>query len=109
MSVPLLLRPGGVLVRGTEFGARKTAAYAYARAVRVLVNPVEGMDVEVRIPESRKPGEIAAVVRVWGGVDRVEVEVVGGRVEGRWTVQRVDREGALKEVEVGEDVKVARV
>ncbi|KAI0316756.1 glycosyl hydrolases family 31-domain-containing protein [Amylostereum chailletii] len=109
MSVPLLLRPGGVLVRGTELGARKTAAYAYARAVRVLVNPVEGMDVEVRIPESRKPGEIAAVVRVWGGVDGVEVEVVSGRVEGRWTVQRVDHEGALKEVEVGEDVKVASV
>ncbi|KAF8904664.1 glycoside hydrolase superfamily [Mucidula mucida] len=81
MSLPVLLRPGGVVVLGNcdgEAYGRRLATYDYANEVRVIVNPGDGVvDVEVRVPDSRSLGDDAAVLRVCGDASGVEVVVVG--------------------------------
>ncbi len=93
MSLPVLLRPGGVVVLGNcdgEAYGRRLATYDYANEVRVIVNPGDGVvDVEVRVPDSRSLGDDAAVLRVCGDASGVEVVVVRGELKGGYSVQIV--------------------
>ncbi|KIY45274.1 alpha-xylosidase, partial [Fistulina hepatica ATCC 64428] len=82
MSMPVLLRPGSVVAMGRETGG--SSVYDYTSAVRILVNPTPGMQVDVQIPDSRNPGAIAAVVEV----TNVQAEIKHGAF-GSWVVDAV--------------------
>ena len=60
------------------------------------------MDVTLDIPDSKKPGQIAASLRVSGSMRGVKVEVVSGALKGDWKVKNVGGE-QVKEIsaEVG--------
>lgn len=92
-SLPLLLRPGSVIVLGKErvegSGVRGNVIYDYSDGITVVVNPVTGIDVLVEVPNSSKPGEISVVLRVWDNGAHIKVDVVEGELKGDWKTKIV--------------------
>lgn len=102
MSLPLLLRPGAAIVTAQEQlpapGTKRSAAFDYTDAVTVIVNATTTkIDATLDVPDSKKPGEIAAKLRVSGSVSGIKVEVVSGTLKGKWKVKNVGGE-QVKEI-----------
>lgn len=108
MSLPVLVREGAVVVMGKGLRAfeggqatregpgntKRGAVYDYTEDITVMVNSSEDgkMEVEVEIPDSSRPGEVAAKVRVqWKAVAGGPlVEVVAGELKGGWRIKLLD-------------------
>ncbi|KZV69553.1 glycoside hydrolase family 31 protein [Peniophora sp. CONT] len=102
LSMPLLLRPDAAIVTAQEQlpepGTKRSAAFDYTEAVTVIVNAtMKKMDVTLDVPDSKKPGQVIARLRVSGSVAAVKVEVVSGSLKGGWRVKNVGGE-QVKEV-----------
>lgn len=85
-SIPLLLRPGRAIVLGK---GGKSVVYDWSDQYTVLVNPEDGMDVEVEIPESETAqlGKTKLKLKVVGTKDRVTVTVADGSAAKGWKVE----------------------
>ncbi|KIY71079.1 glycoside hydrolase family 31 protein [Cylindrobasidium torrendii FP15055 ss-10] len=93
MGLPILVRPGAVIALGQyEAPSQKNAAYDYAFEPTFLVNPSAGGIVDealVPLPDFKRVGEMAAVLRIYGTADSVQSEVVEGRIRGKKYALRV--------------------
>lgn len=85
-SIPLLLRPGSAIVLGK---GGKSVVYDWANQYTLLVNPTEGMDVDIEIPESEtsKLGKSGLKFKVVGSKDKVVVTVVSREAAAGWKVE----------------------
>lgn len=109
-GLPVLLRPGGVLVMG-EGGER--IMHDWSKGFRVQVNLEVGMDRVVEIPDYEKLGESALKLRIKSAAKEAVVEIVEGVTKSSWELLVVNKkfgkaggggeywEGAVK-VAVGE-------
>lgn len=82
-SLPVLLRPGSAVVVGAN---EEVAHYDWTDRVKLVVNPIEGMDITVDIPDYEKAGEIKTQVTVKSTNEGLSVDVVGGSLVGAWKV-----------------------
>jgi len=85
-SIPLLLRPASAIVLGK---GGKSVVYDWSEQYTVLVNPEEGMDVEVEIPESEtsKLGKTKLKLKVVGSKGKVTVTMADGKTGKGWKVE----------------------
>ena len=84
MSVPILLRPESAIA--TSDGKRESPVYDYAKDVVVLANlKNKNTKVMIDIPNSQKPGSIAARLEVTTS----SVTVVDGQTQGERTLKLV--------------------
>lgn len=82
-SLPVLLRPGAALVIGDS---QEVALYDWTNCVTLLVNQVEGMDINVDIPDHEKAGEIKTQLTVKCTGTGISVNVAKGSLRGKWKV-----------------------
>lgn len=82
-SLPVLLRPGSAVVVGSN---EEVAHYDWTDRVKLVVNPIEGMDITVDIPDYEKAGEIKTQLTVKSTDGGLSVDVVGGSLVGAWKV-----------------------
>ncbi|TFK37706.1 glycosyl hydrolases family 31-domain-containing protein [Crucibulum laeve] len=101
MSLPLFLRPGTAIVLGKEPAAgsttRQQATYDYTDGITVLVNPGEGIDAEVEIPDSESPGKVAVVLQIKGNEASINVHIAKGTMKGTWKLKAVLPDGSIQE------------
>jgi alpha-D-xyloside xylohydrolase len=107
-SLPVLLRPGGVIVQGS----RKDVAVYWAKDVTILINYVEEMNTSVLIPdyETGKEGEFKAQLLVKSKkTGQVNVIVTDGKLVGTFVIKVVHRKvkaSSTTDVEVSGDSTV---
>ncbi|TFK71573.1 hypothetical protein BDN72DRAFT_433791 [Pluteus cervinus] len=103
-SLPVLLRPGGVIVLGPRWdldldeprpeegsNSKLSVVYDWAESPTILVNPFEDgrMNVCVDIPSWANPEQSAARIHVTGSQAHVKIELVDGQLSGGWKVHKV--------------------
>lgn len=102
-SLPLLLRPGKAVIQGR---GDKSVQYDWASGFKVLINSVEGMDVEVGIPDHENLGEMKVVLRIEISNGQLSINIVKGDVGPGWAVKVVGRKVQLGEIKLdGRDPK----
>ncbi|KAL1954425.1 hypothetical protein VTO42DRAFT_1195 [Malbranchea cinnamomea] len=82
-SLPVLLRPGAAIVLGER---EDKPVYDWSKGFKLLVNPTEDMSVEVKIPDSSRPGEIALSLTVSASQSGLKVAVTRGTTASSWNV-----------------------
>lgn len=94
-SIPLLLRPASAVVLGK---GGKSVIYDWSEQYTILVNPEEGMDVEVEIPESEtsKLGKTKLKLKVVGSKGKITVTIADGKAGIGWKVEAAGKK--LKKV-----------
>ncbi|OBT72124.1 hypothetical protein VF21_09169 [Pseudogymnoascus sp. 05NY08] len=83
-SLPLLLRPGKAAILGK---GGKIVQYDWASEFKVLINPVEGMDIEVGIPDHEKLGEMKVVLKIGVSNGQLSLRVLKGDIGTGWAVK----------------------
>ncbi|KAF2175994.1 glycoside hydrolase family 31 protein [Zopfia rhizophila CBS 207.26] len=80
-SLPVLLKPGKVIVLGDAEKARKSVDYSWHEGCTVLVNHAQGMKETVEVPSPEKPEEVMLRLELEGFENGVRVKVIGGQLE----------------------------
>lgn len=104
-SLPVLLRPGKVVVLGSKELSKDKVLYDWADGITVVVNAAEGMDEIVEVPDYQKTGEVKVRISVKGGSTSIKLSVLEGQLKSDAKVQIsggkvVDLKASMKEVEI---------
>lgn len=83
-SLPLLLRPGKALIMGK---GGKNIVYNWSDEFKVVINPIEGMDVELEIPDHENLGQARAVIKVEVKAGVVSLNIMKGGIAVGWLVK----------------------
>lgn len=99
-SIPLLLRPGKAVIIGR---GGKNVVYDWAEGFKVLVNPVDGMDIEIGIPDHENLGENVAIIGVKASDGKLDVSVKEGSAKVGWVVKIAGQ--AIESVDIAQEPK----
>jgi alpha-D-xyloside xylohydrolase len=104
-SITLLLRPGSAIILGK---GGKSVKYDWSSQCTVLINPEDGMDVDIEIPESEvgQLGKFKSKLRVRVTKEKLLVTVHDGKISKGWKVQVAGRK-LLKRLVGGVEQEVA--
>jgi alpha-D-xyloside xylohydrolase len=86
-GIPVLLRPGKAVVLGDGALSKDKVVYDWADKITVLVNPVDGMDEVVEIPDHEKSGEVKVKLSIKSDKGSLKVSVLEGRLTSDAKVQ----------------------
>ncbi|KAK0105257.1 hypothetical protein ONS95_004355 [Cadophora gregata] len=83
-SLPLLLRPGTALVLGK---GGNNVVYDWADGFKLLINPVEGMNSDVEVPDHKNLGQVKAVIKVEVKDGLVRLSILRGDLIEGWSIK----------------------
>jgi len=83
-SLPLLLRPGKAVIQGK---GGKHVVYDWAAGFRLLINPTDGMNVDVEIPDHENLGQVKAIIKVEVKDSLARLNILKGAVVAGWSVK----------------------
>ncbi|KAL1859672.1 hypothetical protein VTK73DRAFT_7509 [Phialemonium thermophilum] len=86
-SLPVLLRPGRAIVLGDERLSKDNVVYDWADKTTILVNPADGMDEVVEIPNHEALGEVQVKLSIKNEKGLLRVAVLQGQLKSDATVQ----------------------
>jgi len=86
-SLPVLLRPGKAIVLGDQQLSKDKVVYDWADKTTILVNPIDGMDEVVEIPDNENLGEVKVKLSIKSNRGSLKVAVIEGQLKSDTKVQ----------------------